>query len=242
MSTNVYSRIFPLIVFLCSSFVLTSCLDIEEEITLHADGTGTYQMKFSMERMMRLYGEFYTQEEFADTMRSRLLQKGETPESLVITMNAKEGVSNAFYRVEGYTVTTGHSFSDIKNARGKLTASMLKAQTGLQTGGYQISPASKKSSWFHYHKKPRPKKEEDKADANSTKDSFEENVFKKALMTSFSSMKVSTIYHLPGKVKKLDNKHAVLSKDKRTVRISASLKEILNDPTVFNVSFRFKHQ
>ena len=99
---------------------LTSCLDIEEEISLKRNGSGSYSMKVDMEQMMTMLKSFMPEEEsgelnFFDTMDSTLREQ-------VTNLRTISGLSNVSHQSENYTFTISYDFDKVETLNEALSS------------------------------------------------------------------------------------------------------------------------
>ena len=212
-----------------AALTFTACLDIVEEITLKADGSGQYVMSVDMAEMMQMMMAFMPDsvKENMDeqTMMDSLSAMTNTQEmdSIADVLNAMNGISRATSRMEGFVMVISYDFANVDALNEAATQNSFTSQQGLRPANY---------SW----KKGVFARSFNKMDFGSDEDA-EDMAMAKMMMKEAT---FTTVYNLPGEVKKVTNSEARLSNGKKTVVLERSLGEIFDKPELMSNEIKFK--
>lgn len=213
-----------------AALLLTSCLDIVEEVTLNKDGSGKYKMSMDMSEMMQMMMT-YMPDSIKETMDEKdmmdslaTMSNSQEMDSVVEVLEAIEGISNAENKMEGFVMIISYDFANIESLN-------LASSQGAFTAKQGIKPAS--YTW----KKGRFGRTYNKADLAGDEETEEAMAMAKMMMQDAT---FTTLYNFPGKVKKFSNEDAQLENGKRTLRLETSFGEILDDPALMSNEIQFK--
>lgn len=213
-----------------AAMLLTSCLDIVEEITLKSDGSGKYKMSMDMSEMMQMMMT-YMPDSVKDTMDEKdmmdslaNMSSSQEMDSVVEVLEGIEGISNAENKMEGFVMIISYDFANIESLN-------LASSQGSFTAKQGIKPAS--YTW----KKGRFGRTYNMAELGEDEETEEAMAMAKMMMQDAT---FTTVYNLPGKVKKFSNEDAQLENGKRTLRLETSFGEILDDPALMSNEIQFK--
>ncbi|RMG73847.1 MAG: hypothetical protein D6722_03180 [Bacteroidetes bacterium] len=209
-------------------FVSTACFDIEEEITLKKDGSGTYQISVDMTQMMEMMSGFMTEEQMAESdmfgsMDSALQVQVET-------LREMDGLSNVRHMSENFRFSLTYDFADIDALNAAASAgSAIDNTTGPVTSGasYKWTPKS-----FERENKPID-------NLLNSEDEEQAEAMEMAKMM-LADAHYSITYHFPGKVKKLTNDAAEIGADNRSVILSSNFLDILDGEAELGNKITFK--
>jgi hypothetical protein len=211
-------RALPALLWL--ALVSTSCFDLEEEITLRADGSGTYTNRIDMTEMMSML-EGFGEEGGAEMFHSM-------DSSMQVTANALrnlEGISQVAHRSEGYVFTINYEFANMEALNRAVAGGGLLAGAGEATGGLGNFGTSEEPV-FGFQKKVFRRADLPLADQmNDLGEEEEANLDMAKMMLTGASYKV--IYHLPSKVKRMSNDNATLTDDNRTVTLNVPFIDLI---------------
>lgn len=203
------------------ALITTGCFDIEEEVTLNQDGSGTYLQRIDMSGFMAMLegfgGDETTGTEMFDSMDS----------SMQVTANNMRdlpGISNVASRSEGYVFSVSCDFAEID----ALNRAIKQNQSS--TEGAADSPLAGLNSGdgANYLLKGKTFIRKD-APIDARMDEMEEEEKQQLQMAKMmmSDASYKLIYHLPGEVKRMTNEAATLSADSRTVTLDLSFVDLL---------------
>ena len=183
-----------LIVWASLSLFCVSCLNIEEEITLNADGSGMYEMRMDFREALEMLlqmapdsiKETMTADEILDSMANSQGDFAEMKEA-VERMNEVDGISNANQSLDDGILTMQFNFRDAESLTNSFTSgSSSQNPLGLTPARY----ASKKGVF------ERMQSIEDA----EMDDQMEQAMQMMEMMMADATY--TTIYNFPGKVKK----------------------------------------
>ena len=219
-----------LLTFTTLLLVTTACFDIEEEINLQADGSGSYQIAVDMTKVMEMMSGFMTEEQLAESdmfgsMDSAL-------QAQVVTLRAIEGLHNVRHMAEGYRFTLAYDFDDVEalNAGAASGAGMDNA-TGTVTSGAS----------YNWTKKTFERENTPIEDVLNSQNEEEASAMEMAKMM-LSDAKYTITYRFPGGVKKFTNPEAVTGEDGKSVILSANFLKILEGETELGNKVTFKRR
>jgi hypothetical protein len=223
------------LILIALTFVLvsSSCLEITTETTLNKDGSGDQIITMDMAKLvesmgaMMFEGETPSPELFKEKMGADMMKD---MDSTAMAAEQMEGLSNFNAKVEGYSVVMSFDFADME-----ALASFLKADSkmpGASENLELVKNGSKSTlSW--------------RSSADALKEGMGGELDENAIgmmRGMLEGMNVTSIYHLPGKVKKVSDKETMtVSKDKKTVKYQVSMLDFLDGKTPEINSITFKN-
>ncbi len=256
-------KIYILSLILISLF-FTSC-EIKEEITINKDGSGEVYYGYDLSKLIEEFdndskpkkepkkpldtiidfNQLINNPKFKDSIASLTPEKKEMLESLK-NMKMKMVMDEAAKKMEfGF----GFAFKDIdslKNMFDKIQKAQQFSSNKNQTKMvkdkpiYQGLSGTNQTLSYHYNgkvfkrtaklKKTRTEEEQKKLDKD-----VKENDKIDAL---FNKLKYTIVLHFPKKIKKVNAKNAVFSKDKKTVTITYGLDTYLKNPEMLNLTVK----
>lgn len=217
---------------------MTGCFDIEEEITLNRDGSGSYAMTIDMGELGSMLSSFQDEESEED---------GEDPMgSLDSTMmeqakNLREvpGITNVRHASENFAFTISYDFESIEalnNAQAASAEEDSDAMGGMMGGGMSNGASfSWKSGLFERNSSTSM----DDLLGGEEGEEEDESAMEMAKMM-FGSANYTTIYHFPNKVKKVSNPSSEISADNRTVTTEISFSDILDGSAELGTKIKYK--
>ncbi|MEZ4826200.1 MAG: hypothetical protein R3C61_07880 [Bacteroidia bacterium] len=208
------------------AFACTSCLNIVEEIFLKKDGSGSYSISVDMNEMMNMMQGLMSQEQMEEN--DMFSSMDSTIQETLAQLRQVEGLSNVGHKAEGYKFTISYDFTSV-DVLNRAT------QSGSVTPGMDLSSSSGDN--FKYTKGLFERVNPPLGDLMEDEE-FASNFEMAKMFMSGASYK--TIYHLPGKVSKMDNEAARLSGDKKTVTLDVQLVDILEGKSFLGNKVKFK--
>jgi hypothetical protein len=207
----------------------TSCFNIEEEIYLNRDGSGRYAISVDMSAMMEMMSAFMSQEESGETDMFGSLDS--TLEAQASALRGMAGISNVSHSREEARFKLLFDFRDVSTLNRALQETQgASEQTGglLQNSNFTWTPKSFERAAVDMK-------------ANMENAEIDEQSMEMARMF-LADAKYKTILHLPGSAKKMTNKDAVISADKRTVTFDATFLDLLDGKVQIGNKVSFKPQ
>jgi hypothetical protein len=214
-------------------FVSSSCLEVTTETTIEKDGSGDQIITMDMSKMiaqmgaMMFEGEEPTPELFKEKMGAEML---EGRDSMRQAVDAIDGLSNFDMKLDGYSLVMSMSFDDVEDLK---KFDNKQTQMGSPGNNLNLVQNGKKStlSWT--------------SSMDDVKEAMGEEYNEEMLgmmRGMFEGMNVTSIYHFPGKVKKVSNKDIMkVSKDKKTVIYQVPMLDFLDGKLPENNSITFKN-
>lgn len=209
------------------------CLDIEEEVFINADGSGTYvnhvDLNGLVDMIMMMAPDSVRQEmgENPDEFLDSMFQSQEMTSSLAVMAEryeAQEGVSNAVSNMVDGVMTIRFDFTSVESLNLALSQTAEENELGFLTPSF---------AW----KKGRLTR----LAGSGTEEMDEE------LQSQMDMMKMmmgdatyTTRYHFPGAVKSNTNDEATLLDAEKTVVVEHSLLQVMEDPTILSNEIKFK--
>lgn len=197
---------------------LSGCINITEEVFLEKNGSGKYVMTLDMEKMMEMMDMLKSFAPDSATAGKEL--DGSAMDSLVNTMggdlSAVPGITEFKKEKQGKsTVVVSFRFRDIQALNDAMRKRNEKSSNKEDL--YAFSKGS-----FEFRDTTNfglndAMKELNNAGSDSLQAAME---MVRAMM---GDMTYTTIYHLPGKVKNISNKDAVISADGKTVTLKVNM-------------------
>lgn len=202
---------------------LAGCMDMTEEVTFNDDGSGSYRMTMDFSKMMELMGDMVANEEndFGEEMSKSF-------EQTMAELNKLEGISDVVYTAEGDKYTISYNFANLAalNKAIALNASEdgLTPKNAFGTGPTFI--------W---------EKNKIQRVAIESNDKDTEELSPEMIDAMLGNASYVSIYHFPRSVKKVSNKKAEISEDKKTVVLNIPLTELITGETQVANTIKLKH-
>jgi hypothetical protein len=245
-----------LILFAISSVILTSCLDVTQEITLNEDGTGTYVNTNNMSNVLTIAknmgaassdkmpaNPIDTSISFAANADSipdlsaedkELLKKG----TLHIMMNMED---EKLITTMSFPFSTLDDIQKINRLSGKMMKETMKTKMppDMNMGGQEMPETSSFDDYYtlEFSKGELKKKLNKEKYANVESDEFLNGMKQAAAM----GIPVSSTYiiNLPRAAEKAEGKNVKLSEDKMKVTIKSSMDDFFDNPE--SLEFKIKY-
>ena len=223
-----------LIVWASLSLLCVSCLNIEEEITLNADGSGVYEMRMDLKEALSMIIEMVPDSVKNNMTADQLLDSiansqgaMDQMESALDALNEKDGISNAIQELSDGVFTMKFNFRDAESLTSSFTeGSGFENPLGLSPASY----SAKKGLFVR----------EQSIDDVEMDDEMEQAMQMMEMMMADATY--TTIYNFPGKVKKSSNEEASWSNGKKTLTVKASFLDVLEDPSILNNTIKYKRK
>lgn len=213
-----------------SLLLLSSCLDIEEEIFLNADGSGTYISKVDMTEMLEMILMMAPDsvKESADTdhLLDSILSSQEMTSTMASTTdqyNSIAGITGAVSEIEDGVFKMQFNF-DSPASLNEALAINADGDMGLGPIRYQLERRK-----FTRHQSGVPDLE----------GSYDESQMEMAKMM-LTDATYTTRIHFPGKVKRCSNDDATIVGTGRTVVMEAPMLDLMEDPSLLENTVKFK--
>ncbi len=228
-------RFFVILLGVLSLTFIPGCLDIEEEIFLRSDGSGTYvnrvDVKKAIEFIMMMSSEEdragMTEDEFLDSMMNAedMVASFATMQENYASM---EGISDAKMAAEDGVITLRFDFTGLETLSAALQGGGISNQLGMAIGTF----TGKKGLIARGHTKIDMDSEENAE--------LQEQMDMLKMMMGEASYVVR--YHFPGKVKKSSDPDATLLDGGKTLVIETKLVDLLEDPAVLDHEISYKNK
>lgn len=212
-----------------AALTFTACLDIVEEITLKADGSGKYAMSMDMSQMMEMMMA-YMPDSVKETMDEQTMMdslatmtNSQEMDSIADVLNNMKGISNAETHMDGFVMIFSYDFTNAEALNQASSQSSFTAQQGLKQANY---------TW----KKGVFARNFNKVDLGD--DESDETMAMAKMMMQEATF--TTVYNLPGPVKTTSNSGSKLSNGKKTVTVNRTFGEIFDDPELMSNEIKFK--
>lgn len=228
-----FSKAAAVFLTLLTFVFVPGCLDIEEEVFLNQDGSGTYVNRVDMKGivdMIMMMAPDSVKEEIGDNpdmFLDSLFKSQEMTSSLAVMAERyedQEGVSNAATNMTDGVMTISFDFTSVESLNLALSETTQENELGFLTPSF---------AW----KKGRLTRL-----AGSGSEEMDEE-----LQSQMEMMKMmmgdatyTTRYHLPGKVKNSSNEESTLLDAGKTVVVEYSLLEVMEDPGLLGNEIKFK--
>jgi len=228
------------LLFLLCIISFTSCIDIIEEIYLNKDGSGKYSLRMDMSGIieaevaeqnkrgenLNLFDETEAVDsvmyfkDFPSEIKEQFADNAEFLNKLNIhlQLNPAEGIYLLSYNL------------DFKNDDRGLS-SILEFMGGISSSA-DVRP-------FDYNRK-KCMLTRYAQNAYTVSSEWDEDEIKQLVQMIFENATYTTIYHLPGKVKKMTNNATVLSSDKKTVTLEGNCVEVIEGKFSLDNVIKFK--
>ncbi|WNJ17777.1 hypothetical protein [Pontibacter sp. G13] len=210
------------------AFATVGCLDIEEEITLNADGSGKYQMAIDFSQMTAMIKSLSEGELDGEDSNPMIQAMDSTMEAESEKLRNMEGISNIAYRIVDEKTYMSYEFASID----ALNNAMAKSQEE-QGGGEAFEPIYQWKSGKLERKSLTP------AGMGNLTDGEDEEGALAMMEMMFSDSKYKVTYHLPGKVKKT-NGDGEVEVAGQTVVQEFGLMDLLKEETEAGISIKYK--
>lgn len=212
------------LIFASLLFLLSSCFEVREEIDLKNDGSGTYQMVLDMSKSKNMLDVAMKMAESDEKMQATGNPFADVDSAFVKgaqSLNGMDGISNAkgTYDKQNYVFTTKFDFKNVDALNDALNELNKRKYPDLES--FPVTYKFEKKIFErtnHFHIKDLTNFSE-QAGGDEQKIAQVQAVLKTATYTC--------LIRIPdGKIKKFSNQKAVLSEDKKELRLSANLMEI----------------
>lgn len=199
------------IVLILAVAIAPSCLEIEEEISLNKDGSGSYLMSIDMSEVMEmLQGMMEGNEEALD--QAGMGKMDSTLQETANKLRDLEGVSKVKHSVEGFRFSIGYDFTSVdvlNKAQGEGSAvgalgAGLDPSMGSGGNNFELSKRT-------FSRAPAPI--DDLMDGMGEEEASSMEMIK--MFLGEASYKMT--YHMPGKVKSTTNELSEIQADGNTV-------------------------
>lgn len=203
---------------------LIGCIDITEEYNLNKDGSGDYAMTLGANKLIELMESMAAGAE-TPSVNAASATLDSTFQVMTQEYKKQKGISNVLYtRVSDSEFKISMHYADVEslnNAQKELAGDNANAD-GNAVFSYNKGEFSRKQDNNLYEKA-----------LTGGDDSGEE------MMKGFlADMKYKIIYNLPSKLKKVNSKNAVVSKDKKQVVFETNFEKISKKE--FSMSHKLK--
>lgn len=225
----------PAAIFLAifSFLFVPGCLDIEEEVFLNKDGSGTYVNHMDLSgivEMIMLMAPDSVKEEIGnnpDEFLDSLFQSREMTTSLMglaERYEEQEGVSNPVSEMKNGVMSIGFDFTSIESLNAALAMTAEENEMGFITPHF----AWKKGKLTRLV-------------GESTDEMDEELQSQMEMMkTMLGDATYTTRYHLPGAVKTSTNEESSLLDAGKTIVVEHGLLQVMEDPALLVNEIKFK--
>lgn len=205
---------------------LQSCIEFEEEINFKKDGSGRYSMTTSMGKMMEMLGDLGGDAAGEGGMGDGMAKSFE---ETMKRLQEVEGVSNVSYKAENHKFTIAYDFKDIAT----LNKASVINNTANELGGQIVSGNAYTWTSKGLERAGLPKKSKKNPLEKESKENLE---MAKVMMEGAS---YSTKYTFEQPIKKMSNKSAVLSDDRKSVTLKISLLDMIDGKAKLGNKIRF---
>ncbi|MDX1907091.1 MAG: hypothetical protein SF053_08660 [Bacteroidia bacterium] len=209
----------------------TGCFDIQEDITLRADGSGTYVTVTDMTQMMALISSM-GQDSTGDGTSSTATSLDSTFREVVKVLSGVPGLHNVAYQAEGYVYTLSYDFDNVDalnegNARNNTMAGQTPGMNPSASYTWKSGELSKTSPPV--------------ADLLGEMGDDDEMEQAMTMIKMFmADAHFTSVFHLPGKVKKTSNKEAQLSDGNTTVTLKTNFVSFLEGKSSPALTIKYK--
>jgi hypothetical protein len=212
------------LIFISFLFLLTSCFEVREEIDLKTDGSGTYQIVLDMSKSKNMLDIALKMAENDEKMQASGNPLADVDSAFIKgaqSLNGMEGISNAkgTYDKQTYVFITKFDFKNIDALNDALNEMNKRKYPELESFPviYKFDKKTFERTTHFYLKDLTNFSEQ--AGGDEQKIAQVQAVMKTAVYSS-------VIRTPEGKIKKFTNNKAILSADKKELRLSANLQEI----------------
>lgn len=219
------------VILILVGLTTTSCLTTKEEVTFNKDGSGNYSMTIDMSEMADMLKSVMSSSQIDNEM-DLFGTMDSTLQETVKELRQFDGITNVRHTSVNYVFEIAYDFASVEalnkvnNREGSDQSSM-----GLVSKG----PA------FSWSKKLLEREDTPMDDMMKELkgDESQEQMLEMARMM-MADAEYTTIYHMPGKVKKMTNESASLSIDKKTVTLNVSFLDLMDGKA--NVGNKIKYK
>ena len=208
---------------LFSLLILAGCFDMTEEITLEKNGSGVYKGKIDISKAIETLRSFMPEDSLKNS-------KGlDTVGSIWKGIDSVPGITEFKESKEGdYVYTVRFRFANMTALNAALNKNKMDKGKEAQKDLFAFSPGSfaRKDSTFDLAESMKG------GDNESMSDSAKEAM--NMIKAFMGDIKVTQIYHFPGKISSYSNKAATLSPDGKTLTLSVNVMD--EDPKVRSLS------
>jgi hypothetical protein len=257
-------KYFKYVLTVAISIFFVSCYEVNEEIEIKADGSGTYVTKMDMSQLIEMMQTFAGEEELKKDGLDRVMDttilfkslldsaKDVTPEQkallkdgkMKMQMNIKEKVFKMDMNFPYKDLNSLQQLMSGKGGSGTGMSAALKNMFGKKEGeGEQPAPKSPDMSDIAsiYDVTIKNGLIEKKVNAEKFKEFKERPEMAQLKQVTSSGMEIlyTTTIKLPRPAKKTDNPIIKLSDDKKTVTMKYNLLELLETPEKFAYTIQY---
>ena len=247
----------------CVSLVFTGCLDIVEEVTLAAAGTGSYKMKMDMSGMFEMIEMLAAMDTSSNSDLKKLGDKN-FDSSFQLKSMTDTATNLTAEQKRFFSRATGHMLMNAKDKKFVITMDFpfdkpedIGTLTQMAGGGKGLGMLGKSAGGSLLGKGDGDDTDIpsfDIYDWKFTKNLMERKVneqkyaaFKKDTKikelgeaeSMFGQMNMRTVIHLPAPAKKAIGDKVQLSGDKKTVTVNATFYDIIKNPSALAYRIEF---
>ncbi len=235
-----------LIIF--STLLLASC-SFTEELTFNKDGSGTYNLNMDMSAMTAMMGSMKDSTQanamekkdtlinFKDLIEENKVEIDTMSEESKMVIESLKNMKMRMQMDEAEGLFLMDMFMDFKNINEiqNINEVIAKAQS-LQSDQLSEAPTNQKVTFEYTKKLFKRKVELIKLSAEEQK-KFDENNAQYAMFMAGSKYKLK--YTFPKKIKKVNQKEAVISEDQKTVTYEVDFEKAINEPKSLELEVKF---
>ena len=212
------------LIFASLLLLLTSCFEVREEIDLKKDGSGTYQIVLDMSKSKNMIAVAMKMAENDEKMQASGNPFSDVDSVFVKgaqSLNGMEGINNAkgSYDKQNYIFTTKFDFKNIDALNDALNEMNKRKNPELEsfpvTFKFEKNIFERTSNFYM----------KDLTNFSEQTGGDEQKIAQVQAVLKTATY-ISVIRTPEGKIKKFSNEKAVLSEDKKELRLSANLSEI----------------
>lgn len=223
----ILGRLFLGLGLLFVAFGTSGCFDIEERISLKKDGSGKYTIIMDMSEM----GELIASMGGAGG-ENPLGQMDSAIDETAKRLREAEGISNVVTKSENYVITVSYDFASLE--------AINKANEDMQGENPMMMQGEGPTYDLNVRKRIFKRVSPDFADLMGDMGAEEENLEMAKMMLGSASY--TTVYEMPGRVKKMSNKDAVIGEDKKTVTLNTSFLDLLESKASVGNEISYKRK
>ncbi len=205
------------LIFLWTALVgtlVSGCFEVTEEITLKKNGSGTYQMMVDLGDALSLIN-LMGQEGPDNLQMDQTLDQG--MQEQIQNLSEIEGISNISSSREEGKILLSYAFDDI--------AALNEATANSNSLMQEFGNTNQDTGNYDWSKKLFSRTGVGDLIPQSGSDEFAQGLDMAKMFMKDAQM--TTVYHLPRKVKNMTNTDAQLSDDKRTVTLEVSFLDLM---------------
>jgi len=219
------------ILLLLFIFQLSGCIEIVEEITFNADGSGSVRYTFNMERFVKNMAEMKNEE--IDEEAKKKIGEGldKLADSFIFYVKQVKGVTKlkAIKDYDNFTVGVSYNFKNVETLNKALTSPMKDKPSYVYV--FKDNEITRKD----YFEKDSIK--EDEKIVEEEDDQFTKNL--NAMTDSLMDFTYITIIHTPHKIKEYTLKDAILDEDSTTFTKTVKLVNLIKSDTNMDFTIRY---